>query len=62
MEYSKPSQTVPWGGDSTGGKYITSDKVTELPTEDVKMGAWAYCVDTGDVYMFNADTKQWVLQ
>lgn len=62
MEFSKPAQTIPWAGDATGGQFITSDKLAELPTEGVTMGAWVYCVDTGDVYMFNASTRQWVVQ
>ncbi len=63
MEFSKPDQKVPtWRGDATGGKYITSADVASLPTEEVAMGAWVYCVDTQEVYMFNATTKQWVVQ
>ena len=63
MEFSKPDQKVPkWRGDSTGGKYITSADVVNLPTEEVEMGAWVYCVDTQEVYMFNATAKTWVLQ
>lgn len=28
----------------------------------VENGATFYCIDTGDLYMFNIDTKTWVLQ
>ena len=45
-----------------GGQFIDSSEVANLPTEGVNAGAWAYCVDTGDTYMFNAKTNQWVLQ
>lgn len=35
--------------------------VPNLPT-DFKTGATAYCIDTGEVYIFESSTQQWYLQ
>lgn len=34
----------------------------ELEHEKMYNGCYAYCLDTGDLYMYNAATDQWVLQ
>ena len=33
-----------------------------LPVEGFVSGSKAYCVDTGNIYIFLASTKQWYLQ
>lgn len=41
--------------------YGLSKDVSKLPTT-LAMGSSAYCVDTGDLYMFDSENKQWTLQ
>lgn len=40
-----------------------SQDLDKLPTDDtVLTGSWALCVDTGDIYFYHVDTKNWELQ
>ena len=40
-----------------------SADVAKLPKyDDLATGSSAYCVDNGALYMFNANSKTWVLQ
>lgn len=40
-----------------------STDVAKLPKyDDLATGSSAYCVDNGALYMFNANSKTWVLQ
>ena len=40
-----------------------STDLAKLPTyDDLATGSSAYCVDNGDLYMYNAVGKTWVLQ
>lgn len=41
--------------------YGLSKDVDKLPTT-LAMGSSAYCVDTGDLYMFDSENSQWILQ
>lgn len=48
------------------GFYCLSSDLTDL-TEKAKelecwQGSWAYCIDTGDTYMWDSDSKQWRAQ
>ena len=37
--------------------------VPKLPKyDDLEAGSTAYCLDTGDYYIYHAKTKEWVLQ
>lgn len=42
--------------------YGLSEDVDKLPTEGINSGSTAFCVDTGDVYIFLRYTKQWYKQ
>lgn len=48
------------------GKGLSTDFDTTLNTEEFKKncttGSIAYCIDTQEVYMFEATTQQWILQ
>ena len=40
-----------------------STDVAKLPTyDDLATGSSAYCVDNGNIYMYNAESKLWVMQ
>lgn len=34
----------------------------ELPEEKMYTGCYAYCVDNGDTYMFDAESDTWIQQ
>lgn len=38
-----------------------SDEIAKLPVRDVATGSVAFCVDTGDAYMFHVADGQWHL-
>ena len=38
-----------------------SSEVDKLPTQDIATGTVAFCVDTGDAYMFHEADEQWHL-
>ena len=43
--------------------YCLSADVSALPTGDgMYTGCTAYCVDTGDLYMYDAENEQWRMQ
>lgn len=48
------------------GYYCLSGDVADLDARAEKdgcwSGSWAYCIDTGDTYMYDADGKRWILQ
>ena len=39
--------------------YGLSADIAELPTEGIRSGSTAYCVDTGDIYIFEETNQQW---
>lgn len=48
------------------GYYCLSSDVADLATRAEKdkcwSGSWAYCMDTGDTYMYDAENKRWIQQ
>lgn len=48
------------------GYYCLSSDVADLDARAEKdkcwSGSWAYCMDTGDTYMYDAENKRWIPQ
>jgi len=60
---SKVSKDNTYGTLQVREYFGLSTDIDKLPKyEDLATGSSAYCVDSGDLYMYNADSKTWVQQ
>lgn len=39
-----------------------ADLVERAKADKCWQGSWAYCIDTGDTYMWDSDSEQWRAQ
>ena len=60
---SKVTRDNTYGDKQIREYFGLSTDVAKLPKyEDLGTGSSAYCVDNGDLYMYNASAKSWVKQ